>query len=113
MVLRPCAIFLGSIAGRFLLNRVLFMIPCDIILQLVLVVDDEDRENEGDLIMAAEKATPEAMAFIVKYGPGIICVSMKEDDLDRLQIPLMVNQENKEILRTAFTITVVCSSLSR
>lgn len=89
------------------------MIPCDIILQLVLVVDDEDRENEGDLIMAAEKATPEAMAFIVKYGPGIICVSMKEDDLDRLQIPLMVNQENKEILRTAFTITVVCSSLSR
>ncbi|KAK4803024.1 hypothetical protein SAY86_001227 [Trapa natans] len=42
--------------------------------KLVLVVDDEDRENEGDLIMAAEKATPEAMAFIVKYGSGIICV---------------------------------------
>ncbi|PKI63360.1 hypothetical protein CRG98_016248 [Punica granatum] len=57
--------------------------------------------------MAAEKATPEAMAFIVKYGTGIICVSMKEDDLERLQIPLMVNQkQNEDKLRTAFTITV-------
>ena len=79
-------------------------------LQLVLVVDDEDRENEGDLIMAAELATPEAMAFIVKHGTGIVCVSMTGEDLERLQIPLMVNhKENEEKLCTAFTITVVCT----
>jgi 3,4-dihydroxy 2-butanone 4-phosphate synthase/GTP cyclohydrolase II len=48
---------------------------CDDSLQLVIVVDDEDRENEGDFIMAASKATPEAMAFIVKHGTGIVCVS--------------------------------------
>ncbi|KAJ8764761.1 hypothetical protein K2173_009161 [Erythroxylum novogranatense] len=75
--------------------------------KIVVVVDDEDRENEGDLIMAAELATPEAMAFIVKYGTGIVCVSMKGEDLDRLQLPLMVSQnENDEMLRTAFTVTV-------
>ncbi|XP_048336078.1 bifunctional riboflavin biosynthesis protein RIBA 1, chloroplastic [Ziziphus jujuba] len=73
----------------------------------VVVVDDEDRENEGDLIMAAQLATPEAMAFIVKHGTGIVCVSMKGEDLERLQLPLMVNQkENDEKLRTAFTVTV-------
>lgn len=75
--------------------------------KLVVVVDDEDRENEGDLIMAAELATPEAMAFIVKHGTGIVCVSMKEEDLDRLNLPQMVNQkENEEKLCTAFTVTV-------
>lgn len=82
--------------------------------QLVVVVDDEDRENEGDLVMAAQLATPEAMAFIVKHGTGIVCVSMKEDDLERLNLPLMVNQkENEEKLSTAFTVTVVCLSLSQ
>ncbi|XP_030942546.1 bifunctional riboflavin biosynthesis protein RIBA 1, chloroplastic isoform X1 [Quercus lobata] len=75
--------------------------------KMVVVVDDEDRENEGDLIMAAQLATPEAMAFIVKHGTGIVCVSMKEEDLERLQIPLMVTQkENEEKLCTAFTVTV-------
>ncbi|KAG7535421.1 RibA-like superfamily [Arabidopsis thaliana x Arabidopsis arenosa] len=75
--------------------------------KLVVVVDDEDRENEGDLVMAAQLATPEAMAFIVKHGTGIVCVSMKEDDLERLHLPLMVNQkENEEKLSTAFTVTV-------
>ncbi|XP_022141023.1 bifunctional riboflavin biosynthesis protein RIBA 1, chloroplastic-like isoform X2 [Momordica charantia] len=75
--------------------------------KMVLVVDDEDRENEGDLIMAAQAATPEAMAFIVKYGTGIVCVAMKGEDLERLQIPLMVNEkENEEKLCTAFTVTV-------
>jgi len=79
-------------------------------MQMVVVVDDEDRENEGDLIMAAQLATPEAMAFIVKHGTGIVCVSMKEKDLERLQIPLMVTQkENEEKLCTAFTVTVVCT----
>ncbi|XVE66579.1 hypothetical protein DITRI_Ditri08aG0090000 [Diplodiscus trichospermus] len=75
--------------------------------KMVVVVDDEDRENEGDLIMAAQLATPEAMAFIVKHGTGIVCVSMLEEDLERLQLPLMVNhRENEEKLRTAFTVTV-------
>ncbi|KAF3435052.1 hypothetical protein FNV43_RR22139 [Rhamnella rubrinervis] len=75
--------------------------------KIVVVVDDEDRENEGDLIMAAQLATPEAMAFIVKHGTGIVCVSMKGEDLERLQLPLMVNQkENDEKLCTAFTVTV-------
>lgn len=75
--------------------------------KLVIVVDDEDRENEGDLIMAASLATPEAMAFIVKHGTGIVCVSMTADDLERLQLPLMVTQkENEEKLCTAFTVSV-------
>lgn len=79
------------------------------ILQIVVVVDDEDRENEGDLIMAASLATPEAMAFIVKHGTGIVCVSMKGEDLERLEIPLMVTQkDNDEKLSTAFTVSVVC-----
>ncbi|AES63488.1 putative GTP cyclohydrolase II, 3,4-dihydroxy-2-butanone-4-phosphate synthase [Medicago truncatula] len=75
--------------------------------KMVVVVDDEDRENEGDLIMAAELATPEAMAFIVKHGTGIVCVSMNEEDLDRLELPLMVDSKaNADKLRTAFTVTV-------
>ncbi|KAJ4850489.1 Bifunctional riboflavin biosynthesis protein RIBA 1, chloroplastic [Turnera subulata] len=75
--------------------------------KLVIAVDDEDRENEGDLIMAASKVTPEAMAFIVKHGTGIVCVSMKGEDLERLELPLMVNQkENEEKLLTAFTVSV-------
>ncbi|XP_011022835.1 PREDICTED: bifunctional riboflavin biosynthesis protein RIBA 1, chloroplastic-like isoform X2 [Populus euphratica] len=75
--------------------------------KLVIVVDDEDRENEGDFIMAASKATPEALAFIVKHGTGIVCVSMKAEDLDRLELPLMVtHKENEEKLCTAFTVSV-------
>ncbi|KAK6916149.1 GTP cyclohydrolase II [Dillenia turbinata] len=75
--------------------------------KMVVVVDDEDRENEGDLIMAASLATPEAMAFIVKHGTGIVCVSMMEDDCERLQLPLMVTQKaNEEKLCTAFTVSV-------
>lgn len=81
-------------------------------MQMVVVVDDEDRENEGDLIMAAELATPEAMAFIVKHGTGIVCVSMNEEDLDRLDLPLMVDSKaNADKLRTAFTVTVVCITI--
>lgn len=76
----------------------------------MIVVDDESRENEGDLIMAASLVTPEAMAFIVRHGTGIVCVSMKEEDLERLNLPLMVTtKENEEKLCTAFTVTVVCS----
>lgn len=75
------------------------------------MVDDEDRENEGDLIMAASMATPEAMAFIVRHGTGIVCVGMKGEDLERLQLPQMViSRDNEEKLRTAFTVSVVCTS---
>ncbi|CAA2975534.1 bifunctional riboflavin biosynthesis protein RIBA 1, chloroplastic-like [Olea europaea var. sylvestris] len=75
--------------------------------KMVVVVDDEDRENEGDIIMAASKVTSEAMAFFVKHGTGIVCVSMKEEDLERLQLPLMVShKENEEKLCTAFTVSV-------
>lgn len=73
-------------------------------------MDDETRENEGDLIMAASLATPEAMAFIVRHGTGIVCVSMMGEDLERLNLPLMVaSKENEEKLCTAFTVSVVRS----
>jgi 3,4-dihydroxy 2-butanone 4-phosphate synthase/GTP cyclohydrolase II len=71
----------------------------------VVVVDDEDRENEGDLIFAAEKASPELVAFMTRYTSGYICVPMTGEDLDRLEIPLMVGA-NQERMRTAYTITV-------
>jgi 3,4-dihydroxy 2-butanone 4-phosphate synthase/GTP cyclohydrolase II len=71
----------------------------------VIVVDDESRENEGDLIFAAAKATPELLAFTVRHTSGVICVAMPGADLDRLQIPLMTSQ-NSEHMRTAFTVTV-------
>lgn len=81
-------------------------------LQMVIVVDDEDRENEGDLIMAASLVTPEAMAFVVKHGTGIVCVSMKGEDLERLELPLMVTRkDNEEKLRTAFTVSVVSKTI--
>ncbi|CAA7406956.1 unnamed protein product [Spirodela intermedia] len=75
--------------------------------KFVVVVDDEDRENQGDLIMAASLVTPDAMAFAVRHGTGIVCVAMKGEDLERLQLPLMVSKEkNEEEHSTAFTISV-------
>jgi 3,4-dihydroxy 2-butanone 4-phosphate synthase/GTP cyclohydrolase II len=71
----------------------------------VVVVDDEDRENEGDLIFAASKTTPELMAFTIRWSSGVICVPMPADMLDRLEIPLMT-PHNKDRLRTAYTISV-------
>jgi 3,4-dihydroxy 2-butanone 4-phosphate synthase / GTP cyclohydrolase II len=71
----------------------------------VIVVDDADRENEGDIIFAAGKATPELLAFTVRYSSGVICAPMRGDDLDRLQIPLMTTQ-NTERMRTAYTVSV-------
>lgn len=73
--------------------------------EIVVVVDDEDRENEGDLIMAAEYATPEAIAFFVRHTSGLICVPMTGDRLDELDVPLMV-KDNTEVQRTAFTYSV-------
>ncbi len=58
--------------------------------ELVVVVDDADRENEGDLIMAAEKVTPEAMAFMIRHTSGVICMPLEGERLDELQLPLMV-----------------------
>lgn len=73
--------------------------------ELVIVVDDADRENEGDLILAAEAATPEKLAFMVNHTSGVICVGMTGDRLDKLQLPLMV-VDNDDKMRTAFTVTV-------
>src|SRR3954468_10956657 len=71
----------------------------------VVVVDDEDRENEGDIIFAAARATPELMAFTIRHGSGVICVPMPADMLDRLEIPLMT-PHNRDRMRTQFTISV-------
>src|ERR687893_3188836 len=71
----------------------------------VVVVDDEDRENEGDIIFAASKATPELMAFTIRHSSGVICVPMPGTMLDRLEIPLMT-PHNKDRMRTAYTISV-------
>jgi 3,4-dihydroxy 2-butanone 4-phosphate synthase/GTP cyclohydrolase II len=71
----------------------------------VVVVDDESRENEGDLIFAASKATPELMAFTIRWSSGVICVPMPGMMLDRLEIPLMT-PHNKDRMRTAYTISV-------
>ncbi|MHB1853650.1 MAG: bifunctional 3,4-dihydroxy-2-butanone-4-phosphate synthase/GTP cyclohydrolase II [Acidimicrobiales bacterium] len=73
--------------------------------EIVVVVDDEDRENEGDLIMAAEFATPEKIAFFLAHTSGLICVPMTGERLDDLDLPLMVST-NTESQRTAFTVTV-------
>jgi 3,4-dihydroxy 2-butanone 4-phosphate synthase/GTP cyclohydrolase II len=71
----------------------------------VVVVDDANRENEGDIILAAAKATPELLAFMVRYTSGVICAPMRGEDLDRLQLPPMTAQ-NGDRMRTAFTVTV-------
>jgi 3,4-dihydroxy 2-butanone 4-phosphate synthase/GTP cyclohydrolase II len=72
---------------------------------MVVVVDDEDRENEGDLILAAEHATPERLAFMVRHSSGVICAGLPGDRLDRLNLPLMVSR-NTESMTTAYTVTV-------
>ncbi|MFD8964625.1 bifunctional 3,4-dihydroxy-2-butanone-4-phosphate synthase/GTP cyclohydrolase II [Streptomyces sp. NPDC059568] len=71
----------------------------------VVVVDDEDRENEGDLVIAAEKATPEIVAFMMSECRGLICAPMEGPELDRLELPQMVGH-NTESMRTAFTVSV-------
>jgi 3,4-dihydroxy 2-butanone 4-phosphate synthase/GTP cyclohydrolase II len=73
--------------------------------RMVIVVDDEDRENEGDLTIAAEKISPEAINFMAKYGRGLICVSLTPERLDELEIPLMVTQ-NTARFDTAFCVPV-------
>ncbi len=75
--------------------------------EIVVVADDEDRENEGDLIMAADLATPDAIAFFVRHTSGVICAALPGERCDELQLPLMVPPTgNTEAQGTAFTVTV-------
>ena len=69
--------------------------------RMVILVDDEDRENEGDLCMAAENVTPEAINFMAKYGRGLICLSMNADKIDSLELPPMVD------INTSHTVPVL------
>src|SRR5579884_1137613 len=64
--------------------------------RMIVVVDDEDRENEGDLTLAAEKVTPEIINFMAKYGRGLVCLAMTEERLEHLNIGLMTNENNSQ-----------------
>jgi 3,4-dihydroxy 2-butanone 4-phosphate synthase/GTP cyclohydrolase II len=73
--------------------------------RMVIIVDDEDRENEGDLMVAAEKATPEIINFMSKYGRGLVCLPLTRERLERLNLPQMV-PDNTARFQTAFTVTI-------
>ncbi|MFC1862963.1 3,4-dihydroxy-2-butanone-4-phosphate synthase, partial [Thermodesulfobacteriota bacterium] len=73
--------------------------------KMIILVDDEDRENEGDLTMAAEKVTPEAINFMAKYGRGLICLSLEPEIVEKLKLPLMV-YDNRSSFKTAFTVSI-------
>ena len=73
--------------------------------KLVIVVDDEDRENEGDFITAAQNVTPEVINFMSKHGRGLICVPLPEERCDELGLELMVNN-NTALHETAFTVSI-------
>jgi len=73
--------------------------------RILIVVDDEDRENEGDFVMAAEKATPEAINFIITYGRGMLCLPTTAERLRQLEIPMMVDR-NTAKMKTAFTVSI-------
>ncbi len=73
--------------------------------KFVILVDDEDRENEGDLVMAAEKVTPESINFMATHGRGLICMPVTSQRLEELRLPMMV-QDNTSRYTTAFTVTV-------
>jgi 3,4-dihydroxy 2-butanone 4-phosphate synthase/GTP cyclohydrolase II len=73
--------------------------------RMVVIMDDEDRENEGDLILASEKTTPEAINFMAKYGRGLICVTLTKERCRQLRLPLMVNSDN-QLESTNFTVSI-------
>ncbi len=73
--------------------------------RMIIIVDDEDRENEGDLMVAAEKATPEIVNFMARHGRGLICLPLTRERLEELQLPLMVS-ENTARFQTAFTVSI-------
>jgi len=77
--------------------------------KMIILVDDEDRENEGDLVMAAEKVTEQAINFMAKFGRGLICLAMTGEDLDRMKIPMMVDK-NGTRMGTAFTASIEAAS---
>src|SRR5688500_1116373 len=77
--------------------------------RMVILTDDEDRENEGDLVMAAEKVTPEAINFMATHTRGLICLSLTEDRIRQLHLPLMV-QDNTSPFQTAFTVSIEAST---
>ena len=76
--------------------------------KMVILVDDEDRENEGDLCLAAEKITPDLVNFMAKFGRGLICLALDETYIERLKLPMMV-AENRAALGTAFTVSIEAS----
>ncbi|RZB29933.1 MAG: 3,4-dihydroxy 2-butanone 4-phosphate synthase / GTP cyclohydrolase II [Desulfobacteraceae bacterium Eth-SRB1] len=73
--------------------------------RMVILADDEDRENEGDLMIAAEKVTPEAVNFMAKYGRGLVCLSMTGEKIDALDLPLMVDHNTSQF-HTGFTVSI-------
>src|SRR5204863_1977882 len=73
--------------------------------ELVIIVDDEDRENEGDLCLAAETVTPEAINFMARFGRGLICLALTEERCNELELPLMV-EHNTSPYGTAFTVSI-------
>ncbi|HZE21950.1 MAG TPA: 3,4-dihydroxy-2-butanone-4-phosphate synthase, partial [Desulfobaccales bacterium] len=73
--------------------------------KMIILVDDEDRENEGDLTMAAEKITPEAINFMVRYGRGLVCLALTPEIVEHLQLPQMV-RNNQSGFKTAFTVSI-------
>ena len=73
--------------------------------RMIIIIDDEDRENEGDLMVAAEKVTPEIVNFMARHGRGLICLPLTRQRLEELQLPLMVN-ENTARFQTAFTVSI-------
>lgn len=73
--------------------------------KMVIIMDDEDRENEGDLVMASEKVTPQAINFMAKYGRGLICMTLTKEHCHRLRLPLMVNT-NDQVQATNFTVSI-------
>jgi 3,4-dihydroxy 2-butanone 4-phosphate synthase/GTP cyclohydrolase II len=77
--------------------------------KMIILVDDEDRENEGDLTIAAEKVTPEAINFMAKFGRGLICLSLSPEIVERLNLPLMV-YDNRSPYKTAFTVSIEARS---
>ena len=78
--------------------------------EMVIMTDDEDRENEGDLILPAEEATPEKIGFMLRHTSGILCLSVTGERLDELKLPMMV-AENTDVRRTAFTVALIPHTL--
>src|ERR1039457_2516979 len=77
--------------------------------KMVILVDDEDRENEGDLVLAADQVTPEAINFMARHARGLVCLTLTEEMIDRLKLPMMV-EKNRASLGTAFTVSIEASA---